>query len=329
MKAFVSGVSPERIISLVRVVRQPLRASGRARTIDFLVNALTASPLAKGLMARAISESGASLNSGPGAAGTTLAQAEQAGVAFARAKGAKSIADLRALTWQKLTAPVPGGAHITHLIVDGWFLPLSTAATYAQGKQNDVAIITGWNKDEDGAMPNPTVTAAAFQRQARQRYGASAAEFLKLYPAATDEQARRSQNESARDRLKVSTYLWAHLRAQASKTPAWIYFWDHALPGPDAATYGAFHAGEETYVLNTLYAAPYRPFTDADRKIADQMSSYWANFIATGDPNGKGLPLWPAVSDTPETMELGDRPKPIALAGSPEKLAFWRKFVMK
>jgi para-nitrobenzyl esterase len=42
-----------------------------------------------------------------------------------------------------------------------------------------------------------------------------------------------------------------------------------------------------------------RPFTDADRKIADMMSSYRANFAATGHPNGKGLPHWSAVGEAP------------------------------
>jgi para-nitrobenzyl esterase len=290
------------------------------------VTALTASPLAKGLMVRAIAESGASISS---AAGTTLVQAEEAGIAFARAKGARSIADLRAMTWQRVTAPVQAWGHGARTIIDGWFLPFSTSETYAQGKQNDVATITGWNKDEGGAAPTPTATAAVFRAQARGRYGDRAAQFLKLYPAATDAQARISQNESVRDRQKVSTYLWARLRAKVSKTPAWIYFWDHALPGPDAGIYGAFHAAEEVYVLNTLFTVPQRPFTDADRKIADQMSSYWANFAATGDPNGKDLPRWTAVSDKPETMELGDQPGPIPVAGSPEKFAFWENFLSR
>lgn len=291
------------------------------------VNALTASPLARGLMIRAISESGASLDGGLGAPGTSLAQAERLGVAFAAAKGAKSIADLRAMPWQTLVRPVAGGARPVHMIVDGEFLPLSTAATYANSRQNDVAIITGWNKDEGGAMPNPTVTAAAFRNLARRKYGNRATEFLKLYPAETDAQARLSQNSSVRDEQRVSTYLWARLRAKGSKTPAWTYYWDHTLPGPDAAFYGAFHSTEEPYVLNTLFSAPQRPFADIDRTIADQMSSYWANFAANGDPNGKGLPAWQAVSDQPETMELGDKPGPIAVAGSQAKFAFWEKLI--
>ena len=47
-----------------------------------------------------------------------------------------------------------------------------------------------------------------------------------------------------------------------------------------------------------------------DLKLADQMSSYWANFITKGDPNGSGLPQWPAFKDlaTSRVMVLGDTP---------------------
>jgi carboxylesterase type B len=258
-----------------------------------------------------------------------LADAEKIGSAFATAKGAKSIAELRAMTWQKLTEPVQGGGRgRTGMILDGSFMPMTLADTFAQGLQTDVPTLTGWNKDENGASPGPTVTATAFQAQARQRYGGRADEFLKLYPAATDEQARNSQNESSWDQQRVSTYLWARSRAKTAKTNVYTYFWDHALPGPDAAQYGAFHSSELPYVLNTLYMSE-RPFVDADKKIADQVSSYWANFVATGDPNGKGLTVWPAVGEKPETMEIGDKPGAIPSAGSAEKLAFWQKILVK
>jgi len=48
-------------------------------------------------------------------------------------------------------------------------------------------------------------------------------------------------------------------------------------------------------------------YTDVDRRLADQMSSYWANFVTRGDPNGTGLPTWPAFDLKSEPyIELGD-----------------------
>jgi len=51
-----------------------------------------------------------------------------------------------------------------------------------------------------------------------------------------------------------------------------------------------------------------RPWEDTDKRLADQMTAYWVNFAAKGDPNGAGLPNWPAVRDraTGRGMILGD-----------------------
>lgn len=155
------------------------------------------------------------------------------------------------------------------------------------------------------------------------------AAFLKLYPASSKEQAGQSQNDSARDQMRTSMYLWALNRAKTAKTKAYTYYWDHTLPGPDADKYGAFHTSEVPYVFNSL-AKSDRPFTDADHKIAEMMSSYWANFAATGDPNGKGLAHWPSVSEKPGmTMELGDKNAPISVAGDKAKEEFFTKFFSK
>ena len=39
------------------------------------------------------------------------------------------------------------------------------------------------------------------------------------------------------------------------------------------------------------------------------MSSYWANFIKSGDPNGEGLPFWPSANENYGYMELGEELK--------------------
>jgi carboxylesterase type B len=299
------------------------------------VRNLLISPLSKGTFQRAIAESGVGVT-GFGSGMRKTAEAEQEGVRFAEGKGATSLSELRALTWQQLMAPPPAaGGRIGAppfrwgAILDGYALTMTEAEAFATGRHNDVPVLAGSNKDEGGAAPNPTITLEAYRKQAEQRYGDRSAEFLTLYPAASDEEARAAQNESARDQSRVSTHLWAAMRAKTAKSKTFTYFWTHTLPGPDAVQYGAFHTSEVPYVLNTL-ARSDRPFAEQDRKIADVMSSYWANFAAAGDPNGKGLARWPSVGDSPqETMAVGDGYAAIPLAGNPSKRQFWMAFLTR
>ena len=287
----------------------------------FGVRNLIVSPLAAGQFQRAVAESGVSL----AGAARTLADAESDGVRFARAKNAATVAELRAMPADRIAQPPIGGPPIRWgTIIDNYALVGSEADAFASGRFNDVPVLTGTNRDEGGAVPQPTTTAEGFQKQAQQRYGDRAEDFLRLYPAGSDEQARVTQNASARDASRVTTSLWTAARAKFARTPAFTYFWDHTLPGPDAAQYGAFHTSEVPYVMNTLTFSD-RPFTADDRRIADMMSSYWANFAATGDPNGKGLPHWPSSTEKPDaTMNLGDTFAPVPLAGSADKLQVLR-----
>jgi para-nitrobenzyl esterase len=294
------------------------------------VHDLTASPLAHGLFHRAIVQSGGSTVGKGGMSNSPqpLASAESDGAKFAEAKGAHSLAELRAMSWQKLIEPITGSAPRFAPIVDGYVLPASFMNVIAQGKQNDVVTLTGSALGELGGISGPQkpITLSEFQDRARRRFGDAADEFLKLYPATTDQQAQAALKQSSIDQALVAQYLWARTRSKTAKTKVYEYLWDHTLPGPDSARFGAFHSSDLLYTLNNLRTSD-RPFTEDDRRIAALMSSYWANFCATGDPNGKGLPAWPAVDDTPQVMELGDKTQLIPLADSPVKIQFFEKYL--
>ena len=267
------------------------------------VNYLTASPLAKGLFIRAIAQSGSNAIIGPE---ISLSSAEQTGAEFAKVLGASSLAELRAIAAADLLAATKGWFRFLP-IVDGWFLPRNVDEIFLEGEQNDVTTLTGWVADEGSFNDNyGKVPAKEFRQRLKLQAGEYIDEILKLYPASTDAEAAESQKKFARDMSMVSMYLWAVKRGKTCKTNIYTYLFMHPQPGDTKERYQSFHSSELPYIFDNLNQSP-RPWTAEDKKIAGTLSSYWTNFIITGDPNGDGLPKWAAFEETPaETMELGD-----------------------
>jgi para-nitrobenzyl esterase len=279
------------------------------------VSALMASPLSRTLFQKAIGESGAFFPAGP-TAGMQLhpvSVTEQTGLKFAEAVGAKSLAELRARPAAELLEAAAAKFRNGFAFgpnADGYYLPADAVTIYAKGEQAKVPLLAGWNADEGKAQvlasPQKT-TAASFKEMAEKRFGESAAEFLKLYPAATDGEALVSAEAlSGDDFIAFSTWKWIDLHSQ-SGTPVYQYRFEQvpkAKPGEKIGTLpaeeaGARHASEIEYVFETLSLAHAdTPWTEDDFKISEAMATYWTNFVKTGDPNGlaragKPLPHWP------------------------------------
>ena len=270
-----------------------------------LVANLVGSPEAKGLFQRAIAQSGAWMGIRIGLP-MTLSQSEAAGIKVAEALGAKSLTELRAKSAEELLKSSRGAGPI----VDGWFIPTDLSTIYAQGKQNDVDVLIGSNQDEGTFFSRPGSSSAdAFIKQSQQRFGALAETFLKLYPAGSNAEAEVSQLASFRDELAWLMSRWARLQSKRGKGKAYLYYFAHVPPtAPGTPSRGATHGAETSYVFQNLTPASL-PWTDLDRQVADALSSYWASFAAKGNPNGKSLPVWPAINPSGDNrrMVLGDK----------------------
>ena len=275
---------------------------------SFAVSALMASPLAAGLFHKAIGESGAFFTAGAGTlAPRTLADAEQQGVKFAASVGADSLAALRAKPAEALLKAALKTQPWFSPIVDGYMLKEDPRATYGAGKQARVPLLAGWNADEIRmavVLAPQKPTAGSFTAQTRQRFGDHADAVLKAYPASTDAEALESAAALASDTfIGYSTWKWIEVHAATSGQPVFRYSFDRKIPvAPDtkvngvpatARDIGARHAGEIQYVFGTLASIPDVPWEESDRRLSDAMTSYWANFARTGNPNGPGLPEWP------------------------------------
>jgi para-nitrobenzyl esterase len=305
---------------------------GESAGAGMVANLMTI-PSAKGLFVRAIGESSA-WSTARIAPLSTLADAELEGVKLADGVGAKSLADLRAKPAEAILKAGRGPGPV----VDGYLIREDPGKVFAAGKQIDVPVLTGSNRDESfGGNPK---SAAEFVEQARMRFGDLADAYLKLYPADSDEQARESAFYSGRDEMAFVMRNWARLASKPGKSKTFVYYFTEQPPRlPNArGPFAPGPHGSATHVSEILYAFGHldesRTWTDSDREVADAMSSHWVNFARSGDPNGKGpngikVNKWPVYDGTSQSVMVFGNPPEGAQSPSEAQLAFFQSYFDK
>ena len=283
------------------------------------VSAQMVAPEARGLFHRAIGESGSALGALPP---VPLARAEAAGLDFAGAIGAPSLAELRALPADTLLAAASApGVPWFSATLDGKVYTDPPVETFAAGRQAPVPLLLGWNSEEmtwralfGGREPTPDT----YREVVRGLYPDHADEALALYPGTTPDEVVASATDLAGDRfIGFSTWKWFDLHRQTSGAPVYRYYYAHPRPplrsggaeglaggvvegGPPQPTAsGAVHSAEIEYALGNLDTHPVYAWTADDYAVSETMMGFFVRFVTTGDPNGPGLPRWPAASGEP------------------------------
>ncbi|OBT61241.1 hypothetical protein VE03_09656 [Pseudogymnoascus sp. 23342-1-I1] len=296
------------------------------------------SPLATGLFNQVIAESGPNWPSDPMLRGDSQsyrgeADAEAHGVEYFKTLNISTIAEARQLPVSDFLAAddmaeavyattvfadLVGNLYHEPLlfrpVLDGYVLPASYMTQLQEGNHSIVPVLTGNNRDEDGVVPAPGFSVTNYTSINTQIFGSVnlTNEFFKLYAAGNSSaSADLSSNAFYRDQRRVGTHLWANAySAGCAKNTSgngtynvYTYTWTHAPPGEDR---GAYHGSEIPYAFSNLYATD-AAWTEEDYEIADRLSDYWVNFISNGNPNGNGLPNWPANSaSSATTFQVGD-----------------------
>jgi len=280
------------------------------------VNALVASPLAKGLFVGAIGQSGGRF--GPGLflhdQGNGQPSAEALGIEFTEALvGSTPEVALPVLR----SAPIDALLRTrfrTQEVVDGWALPSEIRTIFAERRHNNVPVILGSTADEATSLVSETYvprTRAEYEQRIAAQYGGQAAAFERAYGVESDADIRRAMLGAYRDTVfSLPMRTWARL-ATAAGARAYLYLFSHVPPSPRRDELGAFHASEIPYVFDVLTAGDPREagfaYERVDHDLADAMSSYWVNFVKTGNPNGNQMLEWPAYNiNTEPYMSFGN-----------------------
>ncbi len=273
---------------------------------SFSVSAQMASPLSKNIIAGAIGESGSLLAK---QSTVSLPEAENAGVAFSKSVGAESLAALRAMPAEQILEGTakPGNARFS-VDVDGYFFPKPPLQTYIEGSQAHVPLLVGWNSEESGygaITGNQNSTKENYIKAVQKMYGENAEAILKVYNAPDDDAVRTVATGLASDRfIGFSTWKWSDIQSTTGGKPVYRYMYTHPRPAmrsdsgdiAGSAAHGASHSSEIEYALGNLPTNRVYAWQPGDYKVSEILQSYFINFIKTGNPNGPGVPTWPAVN---------------------------------
>jgi para-nitrobenzyl esterase len=268
------------------------------------VSVQMATPLSKGLFAGAIGESGAAIS--PTTPPAMLKDAEQVGVKFATGVNASSLAALRAIPAQDLldAASKPGVGRFP-IAIDGYLLPMNVVEIFEAGQQSHVPLLVGWNSEESGArslLHSDPPTPDNYAKAVRAEYKTRADDVLKAFPGSSEAEVQQSATELATLRfIAFSTWKWFDLHRTTGGKPTYLYYFSRPRPG---ARGGAVHSAEIEYAMGNLAGNTAFAWTPEDKKVSETMLAYFANFVKTGDPNGTGLPKWPANQGTGDPQRL-------------------------
>ncbi len=269
----------------------------------FSVNAMIASTLSKGLFHKAIPQSGGLLSN---RFSQNLAASEQQGLKFMEKVNCTSIAELRKKSADEIqkASNLPGFGRFG-TTMDGYVLPTNIFDHFKNGKHNQVPIMTGWVTGDGSLMGVPNTSLENYKKEVQVKYGTKTDEFLSIFPATTDEEAKEAKLKQG---LLGFAGMPSHLLAISTNKPSYLYHFSHVPPDkPNFPNYGAFHTSEVPYALHTLHTWN-RDWQQLDKDLENTMAAYWVNFAKTGNPNGTGLPEWKTYDkQAGYIMVLGDK----------------------
>jgi para-nitrobenzyl esterase len=135
--------------------------------------------------------------------------------------------------------------------------------------------------------------------------------LLKAYPVGENSIPKTARDLNRDAAFGWHTWSWAQLQSKTGKSKVYYYYFDQHPKYPEDSPqfdHGSPHAQDVAYVFQNLDHSN-SLITKSDLEISEAIGIYWTNFAKTGNPNGEGVPEWPAYTNAyPVVMYLGPTP---------------------
>lgn len=260
------------------------------------VATLLSTPMAKGLFARAVIESGSFVD--PGRRCRALSGAESAedqGLRLQKALGCDNLECMRKKTAAEVLEALPGQAGFIGkgerygLTVDKVALSECPRAALEAGHTLKMPTMLGTNGDEGTlfTIGHPIKRELGFNWIVGKMYGANADKVKAAYPFKDYASPKATFDALLGDAIFTCSARVAARQLSEHGSTVYRYLFAHV---PGESKLGAFHGSEISYVFGTLGTR--KSPTDDERKLSESMQDAWVRFAQTGDPNGGGL-TWP------------------------------------
>lgn len=267
---------------------------------------LTCSEMTRGMIQRAILQSGGGLGDNPKVWPLPLRETESFGLDFFSYAGISSLEKAREIPAEELNRLLISffketkGKKRFKPCVDGYFLEGLPHELQRAGRNHDIDYMIGCTRDETPADPEcKHPLSEEFREDMQRSFGKHADQLSARLNIQTEAEAEEFLRACRANYKKAAVYAFCQSRLLLNKRPAYGYVFDHVPPESDI---GVFHSAEHMYVFKILERS-WRPYIGEDYDISVRMNRYWGEFIKFGRPGGQESQKWEACTEeTPMVM---------------------------